>query len=138
MLVGIERLALWLDTFHAFLGEHVEHLLEHHAYPVRQVARLAGFLSMGDRALEVVESREHLHDDALSGPLDRVFLFASHALAVVVELRLQSLRGLEVTVGLLACRFQFGLKLVAPELELGPQVLFECGVGRIGRGRWNP
>ncbi len=93
---------------------------------------------MRERPLQVVERGQHFRDDALPGPLDGVFLLARYALAVVVELRLQPLRGLQVPSGLFARGLELTLQLIASELELSAEVLCKRGVGRSGRARGSP
>jgi hypothetical protein len=134
----VERLTERIDDLDAFFGEHVDDLLVDHFYALEQLIELATFQRVVDGPLKVVEHRKQLLNDTLCGPRGQVNPLARDTLAIVVELRLQAKRRVEVLRSLGPGLLELRLKLVASERELRPEVCFQLRVDGAGSGRGTP
>src|SRR5262249_26087228 len=85
--------------------------------------RLLVLARVVERALEVVEHRHELLDEPLVGARGQLLLVARHPLAVVVELGLQPLQGIEVVVALLRHRRELVHLFDLLDLLLDPRLL---------------
>ena len=94
----VER-AVRLDLDEALLRERVRERAVHETHPLLELCllMLGGRL---ERALEVVQHRQELLHEPLGRTRDEVRLVARDALAVVLELGLQTLERVEILVAL--------------------------------------
>ena len=98
MDVGIER-AVGLDLGQPFLAERASERLLDELHAVDELRLLVALRSL-ERPLEVVEDREQLADEPLVRVRDESLLLTRRPLAVVLEVRLDALREVEVLVPL--------------------------------------
>ena len=138
MLVGVEVLSERIDPLDALLGEHVEHLLKHHAHAIGEMLTAAARLHVRERPFKVVERWQHLRDHPLPGTLGRILRVARYPLAIVVEVGLQPLSGIEVRGGFPPRTLELVLKLIAPELILSTEVVEHREGGDPSSSRKSP
>src|SRR5262245_18222810 len=113
--LGVERLALGVDLLEPIGLQRVRELREHQLHPVEEPVVVRLLRGMHQRELELVEHLEEPAHHRFGRELHGRRLLTQHALAVVVEFRLETLQVLEV-----------GLRLPA-----GPREV----VGDLGRLR---
>ena len=111
VLIRIERRAKRVDPFETGLLEHRSELREHQLEAFAHLLVDVAVFQVRERELEAVHHRQELLDQAFSRAVDERGLLAQHALAVVLEVGLQTTSRVEQVVA-------FPLKCVQVGLEL--------------------
>src|SRR5581483_5076140 len=107
VLVRIERLAHRVDSLEPGLLQHAEQLRVHELHALANL--LVRVTDVGERELQVVDDGQQLLDDTRARALDHRGLLPQRALAVVLEVRLHTLRELTQIVTLTRQRVEISL-----------------------------